>query len=174
MEPDDRNELDRLIDHSLAMYIAQEPLAGLEDRVLNRIRLDNDGRRRATWRWALAVPAFAAVILVVVISRDSRTPVAPKPAPIGTAHVETPAPAAPAPATIHAALPGRATKPTRTLPKRDQFPTPTPLTPEERASVAMPPLPPAALQALADLQKSSEEIRIEPLEIPPLDTDGTR
>ena len=63
----------------------------------------------------------------------------------------------------------------RSLPKRDQFPTPVPLTPEERALIALAQLRPAEAEAIAELQKkNSREIEIPPIEIPPLRIDGNR
>jgi hypothetical protein len=169
MEHNRFDEMDRIIDAGLAGYAAHEPLAGLEDRVLNRVRLANAGRRRSRYAyWGLAAAAVGALMVVAVMPRSSHAPAAK---PVETKQVRTfpPHPAAPL---THAAVPRRQPKHKTALPKREQFPTPTPLTPEERALIAVAQLPPADLEALAGMQTSSEEIRIAPIEIPPLQIDG--
>jgi hypothetical protein len=183
MDPDHRDELDEIIDRGLAAYSSCEPLAGLEDRVLNRIQLADAGRRRGPgWRWALAIPVLAALATVVVVSRGDRTPIA-KPtqtARVDTAPPVTPVlPAAPSAVPSHTIRRTRGARPStaspRVLPKRDQFPTPTPLSPEERALVALARLRPADVEAFAELQKkNSQEIQIPPIEIPPLRIDGNQ
>jgi hypothetical protein len=157
------DELDRIIDCGLAGYAAHEPLAGLEDRVLNRVRLANAGRRRLHWRpWAVALPIVVALVVLAIMSKSSRPPVA-HPQPVAVARTEIRALAA-APSLTRAAAKRRIVSHTQTLPKRNQFPTPTPITAAERALIAVAELPP--------LEKSSEEIQIAPIEIPPLQIDG--
>jgi hypothetical protein len=60
------------------------------------------------------------------------------------------------------------------LPKLEQFPTPVPLTAEERALIAfVTRYPKEAQQAFEDLRKRSEEpIEIQPIQIPPLEDSG--
>jgi len=175
MNPDAHDDLDQLIDRGLAGYAAHEPLAGLEDRVLNRVRLANTGRRRRVWAYsALVLPAVATLVVVGVMSWTRRPP-APKPSPIATARIDRrPAPGLPTVApVVRLAVPRRARRiHTRTLPKRDLFPTPTPLTPDERALITLARLRPAAVETLSELQNRSGEIRIAPIEIPPLDING--
>ncbi len=184
MERNHRDELDQIIDHGLAGYSSCEPLAGLEDRVLNRIRLADAGRRQSRWgRWVLVVPALAALAIVAVVSRSARTPIAK---PIQTARVDIPprsiAPALlPTPVAVRRRTVKRtrgsklSTAAPRVLPKRDQFPTPTPLTPEERALIALAQLRPEDVEAVAELQKkNSNEIKIPPIEISPLLIDDNR
>ena len=163
MDRESYDELDRIIDCGLAGYAAHDPLAGLEDRVLNRVRLSNAGRRKLSWRyWALALPVLAALMLLAVASKSSRAPVA-RLQPLPAARGETPAPV-PAQGVTRAAIARRSSRHTQPLPKRNQFPTPTPLTAAERALIAIAELPP--------LEKNSEEIQIAPIEIPPLKIDG--
>jgi len=87
MEPKD--ELDRIIDGALAAYSTAEPPAGLEERVLSRIRAAETLRRRAIAR-ALTLAAVAAAVLVVIVTS---TPRAAAPKADHIARVETPAPA---------------------------------------------------------------------------------
>jgi hypothetical protein len=180
MRNDDRDELDDLIDGVLPGYSSAEPMEGLEDRVLHRVQAA-DTARRSPWycRLGFAIPALAAVLFaglalrmgwnpqsratittqeVAVFEPPSLTPLQPSLAP--TTRVVKPEPKDPA----------------RSLPKEEQFPTPTPITAEERALVAwVGRAPMEAEQAFADLRKrSAEPIKIEPIEIPPLQSDGTQ
>jgi hypothetical protein len=179
MDRNHSDELDRIIDRGLAGYSSREPLAGLEDRVLNRIRLEAAGPRRSRW-WALAlvVPALAALVIVAVVSRSGHAPIAKS---IQTAGVVAPplsmAPALPPAAVSRPARRTRGAKPSRAslrfLPKRDQFPTPSPLTPEERALILLAQARPAEVEAFAELQrKNLKDIEIPPIEIPPLRIEG--
>src|SRR5207249_4402312 len=85
MDHKHRDELDRIVDRGLTGYSNCEPLAGLEDRILNRVRLADAGRGHSRlWPWALVVPALAALATVAVLSRSGRAPYAK---PIETARV---------------------------------------------------------------------------------------
>jgi hypothetical protein len=159
-----RDELDRLIDGALADYSAAEPLAGLEQRVLDRVR-DAQRSRRRRWRGMLAVaaPAVAAILAVVVSRRPETPPIAalpPSPAPPAVAM-------APPPAPVGIATPRRIAPKPRPLPKRDVFPTPSPLTREERLLVQLAESRPEILEF-----KPLESIEIKPIEIAPLQIGG--
>ena len=171
MDPSHLDELNRIIDRGLTSYVAHEPLAGLEDRVLARVRLANSGSRRAAWRyWAFAVPALATLILIAFLPRSSRGPV-PDPVQPSLARLEKAPPPPPRLAT-HRAIRQRVAERPSPLPKRNQFPTPTPLTPEERALIAVAQLQPAGLESVSQFPANPEEIRIKPIEIPPLQIDS--
>src|SRR5437016_4542691 len=169
MDRNHRDELDRIVDRGLTGYSNCEPLAGLEDRILNRVRLGDAGRRHSRlWPWALVVPALATLATVAVLSRSGRAPSAK---PIQTTRVLR-IPLANARGSdqsrdrkraIVKRKTGHHTRP-RVLPKRDQFPTPTPLTPEERALVVLARLRPDEVEAFVELQKkNSDEITIPPI-----------
>ena len=84
-----QDDLDKLIDGALSVYSRAEPLAGLEDRVVNRVRLAEVSRRRR-WHWALAVtvPVLAAILIVVFARKPQPAPVArvaPPPVRVETA-----------------------------------------------------------------------------------------
>jgi hypothetical protein len=166
-----RDELDKLIDGALATYSNAEPLAGLEQRVLDRVRIAEASRRRR-WRWAaiLATPVVAASLLVIFAPK-------PKPAPGPVAVVATPpAPAPPAVATstpVQTAA-RRIVKPRRRapapeLPKRNLFPTPSAPTVEERLLVELARSSPELL-----LARPVDEIEIKPIQIAPLRIDGAQ
>jgi hypothetical protein len=168
MEDNRHDELDSLIDGALVSYSDAEPLAGMERRILNRIRATEAARRRMArwWRWAIAIPALASLVALAAVMRWGRVQPVPK---TETARAE----AAPPPARIEplAAPAGRIppprAQPRRLLPKQERFPTPSPLTPEERALIALAQTHPEALQF-----QTVERIEIPPIAIPPLRIDG--
>lgn len=171
-----KDELDRVIDRALAGYSDAEPVAGLEQRVLSRVRRAEGARRRVLgWALAFASVAAAALVVAVIVVRttrhsDSKTysvvvPAATRPAP----PIEQPRVAP-----EHRTKP-RALRPRR-LPKQQQFPAPSPLTVEERALLAFVGHDAAeAQQVFAGLRKRSDEpIEIPAIKIPPLQIDGAQ
>jgi hypothetical protein len=176
MESNDRDQLDSMLDDALAGYSGAEPLAGLEDRTLHRVRAMEATRRRPL-RWAFAFVA-AALVLVAIVMRPTRN--APKPTDV--ARAEVPAPARPAarveePRVARKHRSGRsAARASAPLPKLEQFPAPAPLTAEEqslRSFVERDPV--AAQQLFAQLRKQiNEPIQIQPIQIAPLQTDGAQ
>jgi hypothetical protein len=162
------DELDRGIDDALAEYSGAEPLAGLEERVLHRVRV---AARRRLFGWAAAIAVAAALVVTVSVVR------VPHHADPPTYRVGVPAVMRPAPEKSRVVTARRA-KPralrARRLPKLEQFPAPTPPTAEERALIAFVEHHPAeAEQVFAALQKRSDEpIEIQPIQIPPLRSDG--
>src|SRR5436305_2365987 len=62
-----QDDLDRLIDCGLAGYSSAEPLVGLEQRVLRRVR---SVRRRRRWGLVL-IPAAAVLVLAVLPPKHS-------------------------------------------------------------------------------------------------------
>jgi len=164
------DELDRRIDNALAGYSGAEPLAGLEERVLRRVRVAS---RRRVLGWAAAIAVAASVVVTVSVVR------APHHSDPPTYRVGIPAVVRPVPVVDKARVVTvrrartRARR-ARPLPKLEQFPTPVPLTAEERALVAFVEHHPAeAQQVFAALQKrSNEPIEIQPIQIPPLRSDG--
>lgn len=173
------DELDRMIDGALASYSGAEPLAGLEERVLNRVRVAEAERPRLRlWRWVLVGSVLAALVVVAIVLRTQRNP-APKTNDIARVEtlaplVQTPAREAPRVAPTRRGV-GKVFQPKR-LPKLEQFPAPAPLTAEERALLAFVERSPKdAQQAFADLQKrTNERIEIEAIQIPPLQIDGAQ
>jgi hypothetical protein len=163
MRRDERDPLDCILDDALAAYANQEPLPGLEQRVLNRtIR----ARDRNPWafllRWALPVAALSCILAGIVLwKRDAGAP-APRaivrsearpPAPVATAVKSEKPPRRRRPITAHLA----------TAPKQPEFPIPAPVTRQERALVTFARnAPEEALQAFRDRGVAA----IEPLQVP--------
>jgi hypothetical protein len=180
MKTDDRDELDDLIDGVLPGYSSAEPLEGLEARVLQRVQAAG-AARRSPWfyRLGFAIPVLAALLFAGFALRmgwDSQ--------PRATnatqkAAVSVPSPPTPLQPSLAPAIKGAEPKhsaPVRSLPKEEYFPAPTPVTDEERALVAwVGRAPLEAEEAFAGLRKrSAEPIEIQPIQIPPLQSDGTR
>lgn len=191
---DSRDDLDDLIDLALPGYSGPGPVHGLEERVLHRVRAAQPAWR-STWpsRLRFAVPVLAALFLAVMLVRTSwwkplshtsvvmQAPAAPN---LGTIQPvsaserrEVPAPASrvakvkprPGDRRKDQAHPGA-------LPKGERFPSPVPMTPEERVLVAWAAQAPEkareAFQSLAE--RSDQPILIEPIQIPPLPGDGAQ
>src|SRR5438876_436854 len=80
MRNNDHDELDNIIDGARSSYSDVAPLAGLEQRILNRVRLAEASRRRKI-RWFSYAVAFALASLVFVLIVQQRhfdsTPKAP-------------------------------------------------------------------------------------------------
>jgi hypothetical protein len=159
MKSDARDNFDQMLDAALASYANVEPPPGMEQRILARVRSSGESRRIVWWRWAVvAVPALACVLAVVTYRG---TP------PIDPPRVALSVPGAPvlAPRVVK-----RTSRPKPApLPKREVFPTPTPLSPEERALLALVAQSPA--KAL-DLSATSEPKPIEPIKIEPISNGG--
>jgi len=155
-----RDEMDRLIDGALASYSSVEPLAGLEGRVGSRVRVA--GRQRM-FGWGLAVAVAASVVVVGIMMRTEQRP-ALKGASgelvggLGPVAVPKERPVVPPRAWRNALR--QPTRP-KVLPKLEQL-----VTFVERD-------PKAAVQMFADLRKRADEtIEIQPIQIPPLQSDG--
>ena len=61
------DEFDKVLDDALSEYREAEPLAGLEDRVLQRLQLQTEQRRKLWWRWSAIAAAAAALIIAAWI-----------------------------------------------------------------------------------------------------------
>ncbi len=178
MESNGRDQLDSMLEDALDGYSRAEPLAGLEERVLHRVRAAEAPRRRPAG-WALAFAAAAALVLVTIVARVPRNP-APNTRNIARAQIPSPARLAakveePRVAREHRR--GRiAAKRVAPVPKQEQFPAPAPLTADEQALRSFVERHPAeAQQVFAQLQKrSNEPIQIEPIQIAPLKIDGAQ
>jgi hypothetical protein len=108
-------EQDDLLNEALASYTGREPRPGIEERVLRRVRAPRLARRSG---WALALLAAACVIVAVMIPRQEMLDIPlPRIAPEPPAMVKS--------------------KPPQAIHRPDRFPTPSPLTREERMLLAL-------------------------------------
>jgi hypothetical protein len=146
---DKKQHADRELDAALAMYAAVEPRPGLEERVFANLRAERARvPHRAWWRWS-AVVALAAVVLVA-LAVGSRTGKQPGPVLVNHPLVTTQVPKAPGTQVVSNGTengvrpqsPGAAQR-TRVHhphvpiamaanPKLGQFPSPEPLSEQEK------------------------------------------
>jgi hypothetical protein len=67
-----RDELDRVLDAALAKYAAAQPRQGLEERVLANLRVERArAPYRAWWHWSVMAALTAAVIVALAIGWKS-------------------------------------------------------------------------------------------------------
>ena len=174
--------VDELLEASLKQYRAEEPRAGLEMRVLAGVRIRQGAARRRRFVWALAAGAgmLAAIVLALHSARaPRREPVISASAPRQTAKTA----ASPGSADSRIWSPwlvqGPKEKPRTPKPgvgatkRPEQFPTPMPLTEQEKllltyfANPSKPDL--LAETSKADGAAEMSNIKVAPLEIEPLD-----
>jgi hypothetical protein len=141
--------LDRDLDIVLAKYAAVEPRAGLEERILASLRVE--GTRvpdRAWWRWSVIAAVAAVVVVALALASRSGKPSHPviashpstttqgtqEPATQaasngGSKQVRPPEPNAPRKIAAPGANPAVVAS---AAPKLDQFPSPQPLSEQEK------------------------------------------
>src|SRR5258708_3868015 len=159
MDPNRLDNLDRMIDTALSRYSEATPLDGLEQRVLNRIRLAESSRRG--FRWLGFGLAFATVLLLVAIGLRTRpTPIAPQAPALAGSALNVPA----APLRSRFRISVRRVHRVRSLPKERMFPTLAPLSREERSLLAYVRLKPFEITGTP----TSQPIEIEAIQIQPL------
>jgi hypothetical protein len=178
----DRDDLDILLDAALATYADPGPPPGLTSRIIASAHGIDSRRRPVRWLpWA--VPALAALVLIVAFfarytltHRTALPPVAQL-SPRPSEHVLTTSdPAIAIQQTVVRSNSPRTVKtmyvanPQQPLPRLEVFPTPTPLTSEEQALVAL------ANRNLGDITQSFARNQTQPvqplgiaaIQIPPL------
>lgn len=186
-------EFDLLLRSALSTYADPGPDSGLAQRILGRIAAEGAEKRTRRWLpWAIALPAAAAVLTLIVLygSRPMHAPMdrashSPISRPTSaTTRTELSSASRSANGQRERALHLQAhpryaaiAAKTAPLPKLDVFPTPQPLTLAEQALAAYAALAPEPeRQSLIEAQKQVEApltiaaIQIQPLEPP--DHDG--
>jgi len=158
MRDDEKNEFDQRLDAALAEYANVEPPACMEQRILARLQEAEAKPRLAWWRWAAAIPALACAVAVFVY-RDAR--------PVEPPRVALTTPAAPV---LSATVTKKASRPRPVrLPKLEVFPTPVPLSAEERALLMLVAQSP---EKARELLTPAEPEPIKPIEIEPISNGG--
>jgi hypothetical protein len=171
MDVNKHDDIDRMIDRAVSLYGQATPLVGLEQRILNRIRFADSGRRGARWlRIALALATVLLLVAIGLRTRPSSGPTAPKTmartienAPL-RAHVGNGAARVDAAATVRERLSVQRIHRARPLPKERMFPRLPPLSQEERNLLAYARMQPVEIQGARTIQP----IEIEPIKIQPL------
>ncbi len=184
--PTDR-ELDDLIDAALSSYSATETRPGLVRRILTNALAESLRRKRVAWAWTLALPAAACLLIFLLLavrhnSYRSTLEATATTIPVTTAAIsrETLAtnsfPSSGKRSVSHKAL-TRPSTTRETLPKQDAFPSPSPLTAEEKAAIALvrdpAPLPRQVETAGVEISPIHiAELQIKPI-APPDDLSGS-
>jgi hypothetical protein len=192
-----RDDLDILLDAALVTYAEPEPCPALEAHILastSRARRMSIRSFRASLRlrgenWQpWTIPAFAALLLIVIFSvRHALTHRAALPPAAGLSHMpdtldHVPAIGTPVPTVATQQAAARSNSPQtakairvavpkqQPLPRLEVFPTPTPLTREEQALVALANRNPGDItQSLARSHTQPvEPLHIAAIQIPPL------
>lgn len=168
----DNRFVDNLLDRALENFRRAQPAPGLEGCILDR--LEAEAARGRQWRWVwVPVAATAAVVLaatVVYVNRWAAPPpvesvtAVPGPPAVTTAVV----PPAPQPVKIAPRAPV-ATAQRPAAPRLAQFPSPAPLSEQERLLLRyVQQASPEQLLAASLGEGKLAELRLEPLRIPPL------
>lgn len=163
------DELDRILDQGLRSYSSAEPLAGLEQRTLSRARAARQPRAWGWLRWAVVLSVFACALIVAVAfwPKHERVRQAYKSA-LGIAESVPKLPAAPK--VVEARVRKQRPKP---LPKLERFPSPAPLTDEERALLAFVARTPSSQEIPTNKETQSlEPLEIAEIHIEPLESKG--
>jgi hypothetical protein len=150
-QPSDRDQLDRELDATLAKYATAEPRTGLEQRVLANLHAEQiRTAERSWWRWpALGVTAAAVIVVGFLVWRwekPARDITAHQPAVRADEQTETHIATNDAVNPVRPAEPAVTTTPVRrsihrpqvavaSEPRLDHFPSPRPLSDEEKLLV---------------------------------------
>jgi hypothetical protein len=173
--------LDRLLDAALHSYADPGPGAGLEQRILRTVAQQAAAKAHRSWgsplRWAAGSSFAAAALLLVFVLLPG--PKVTSPAPPPRAAIARHAPQTLATTTSPPAKPVHhrerpavavASQPTA-APKLAVFPTPTPLSPQERALVGL--VTGASIERRKDLiaaqQQGDTPLRIAAISIPSIE-----
>ena len=173
------DQFDDILNQAMTEYRDAQPLGGLEDRVLRRVR-EHQVRRRSWMAWSLVAGLATALVVAVWLgtmshSQPSRTEERSTAQQSRSSAMQaTRQVSRAAPEQAKNRLAGNTTRPhsgPRTIVAhkntgRDEFPLPTPLTPSERTLLAMARTDPRLLQWSPP---DRADIVIAPIEIPPLE-----
>jgi hypothetical protein len=191
----EKDNLDLLLDSALATYAHPGPESGLEDRVLNALKaarvpevrtasVDRKGHRR-WFAWAFALPVAVCIVLLwLSITKSIHAPSSQtqqaRQTNQGPAIPRTAAPVVSAQTPRrHSVRAARSERPrsnaevaaAEPLPKLDVFPTPQPMSSEERALGVVATQTPLPLRkALVEAQQDDSPIHIAAIHIPQLES----
>jgi hypothetical protein len=183
-EKDNNCFADELLDAALARHRSADPRPGLEGRVLAHLRAEPRPAPWFRWGWLPALASVAALMLAVGAFYAARRGVVPeRVSPMVARTAEQPPVAAP-PAPAELSVPPRQPRPAVprleqpqpvqvavvvASPRRPQFPTPAPLSEQEKLLLRyVSETPKEILLATLTKRRSLEELRLEELQIPAL------
>ncbi len=189
------DELDPILDEALAEYRNAEPLGGLEDRVLWRVRQQAESQRMLWWRWSAIIAAAIVLAIVAWIGWSGRVRHKAIPSLVVQKEIPRAEPSPDVPSTRAAKVhlpeaPHAATKVRQqasrlpatvqlarveSAPMQEQFPSEIPPKAEERIWLALAQTHPETLRELAR-DDSDQELFIAPIKIKPLvdETNGNQ
>ena len=160
MRNSERDELDSIVDGALTRYAAAEPLAGIEQRVLHRVRSANARRQGSKiLGWVVACPILLAPFLIVLARW---IPVVRPPAEMISASLPHVGPPSNAFTILRKSVPGsrRGVRPSSVHPA---------ISGEERTLLALAQSPDAeSAQFFAEIQRGDEPLAVPEIEIAPL------
>lgn len=181
----DRNDdkfLDELLDAGLRQFSASPPRGGLEGRAIAALRAGASAKPRRYWVWAMAGGLAVLAAVVVTVLRHPSSPIRPQASSSAKANPPAALPSVPLKARPSAIAPvakvkllqGRQTKRSVSRQRPEQFPTPRPLSEEERLLlVYVSNLTPQAVNATSMQDQSAEPeipaLAITALQIKPLE-----
>jgi hypothetical protein len=177
--PHSRDELEKILDAGLSSYPNAEPLAGIEARVLARIRPVEPARYK--WTRLRAVAALSLVMVAFIASLLLITRSGPRERPAivsSTSHVQrTPAPAKAKQVVVATAQSRHRSSRIHKIPavpKEPVFPRLSPVTSEEHLLlVLVTNSPEKTAEAFDSLRRrANEPLEITPIVISPLETSG--
>ena len=135
MDDKGKRFVDDLLDASLRHYASAAPRLGLETRVLAGVRARQQAARwHRVWAWGVGLAAVAAMVAMLVIYRPRQQPerlpaIANRPANISAPAVARAIPRVQPPLPYR---PVRPAAPSRVDTRPQQFPTPRPLSEQEK------------------------------------------
>jgi len=166
--------LDRELDAALGKYAAVEPRAGLEERILANLRTEQEKTAAGVW-WRWSAVAVVLAMIVVTIGLTWRTTKPAHPITANRIPSSRQAPAEPAKQVafnnVQSSVPAKATKLTRNVsrhrtpvpmvavdePKLDQFPSPRPLSEQEKMALEYVEKSPEEAALVAQAQSNLEQ-----------------
>ena len=192
MDPKERDEkLEKWLDDALANYSDAEPQWGFEQRILAKVRAQEEPRRRWMRFWIPVLAAVAVAVVIAALVRVQVTHGVPQPERNTTASGTTKSPTiappsvrlSPAPnlSADKAAVPrvrvaARFRKSVEQLPRQAAFPAPTPMTAEERALMAIARRAPREAEKVATAEQEQpqapQKLTIQAINIEPLEAVG--
>jgi hypothetical protein len=88
---DKQDDLDRILDGALLKYAAVEPSVGLEERVLAQMRAERArDRDRTWWRWSVMAAAAAIVVVAIALALQWGGPLHPQVAHHAPSNLQVP------------------------------------------------------------------------------------
>jgi hypothetical protein len=171
------SRLEDWLDEILADYVTAEPSPELERRVLDYTR-NHTASAGTVWgspliSWLSTASVMLAAATILWLGHPSRQAIptihTPEPRRVHSAPLKSAGPSAaqPVPVIMHRQ---RRHRVNRALPKRDLFPTPSPLSSEERALLAYAERPPKEIPPeLTNTDRPIVPIQIAAIQIKPLD-----